>query len=77
MTPLFQNHFPNVALTPRTSSLAVGYENDFFPSQCSICPEQFMRKKTLTLHMMKAHGHPKPHAVSLLLSWITSPLWVC
>lgn len=26
-----------------------------------------MRKKSLTLHMMKAHGHPKPHAVSPLL----------
>eukprot|EP00066_Takifugu_rubripes_P011855 XP_011601121.1 PREDICTED: zinc finger and BTB domain-containing protein 48 [Takifugu rubripes] len=32
------------------------------PHKCSICPEQFMRKKSLTLHMMKAHGHPKPHA---------------
>lgn len=32
MTPIFQSHFPNVDLTPRTSSLVVGYENEeIFP----------------------------------------------
>ncbi|KAM6929882.1 LOW QUALITY PROTEIN: uncharacterized protein zbtb48 [Lycodopsis pacificus] len=31
------------------------------PHKCSICPEQFMRKKNLTIHMMKVHGYPKPY----------------
>ncbi|XP_031701587.1 telomere zinc finger-associated protein [Anarrhichthys ocellatus] len=31
------------------------------PHKCSICPEQFMHKKNLTIHMMKVHGYPKPH----------------
>uniref|UniRef100_A0A3Q2V489 Zinc finger and BTB domain containing 48 n=1 Tax=Haplochromis burtoni TaxID=8153 RepID=A0A3Q2V489_HAPBU len=34
------------------------------PHKCSTCPEQFMYKKNLTVHMMKVHGYPKPHAVS-------------
>lgn len=34
--------------------------------KCSTCPEQFVYKKNLTHHMMKVHGHAKPHAVSLL-----------
>uniref|UniRef100_A0A3B5MM75 Zinc finger and BTB domain containing 48 n=1 Tax=Xiphophorus couchianus TaxID=32473 RepID=A0A3B5MM75_9TELE len=29
---------------------------------CSTCNEQFMYKKNLTMHLMKVHGHPKPHA---------------
>uniref|UniRef100_A0A8C2WW95 Zinc finger and BTB domain containing 48 n=1 Tax=Cyclopterus lumpus TaxID=8103 RepID=A0A8C2WW95_CYCLU len=36
------------------------------PHKCSTCPEQFMHKKNLTIHMMKVHGHPKPHAVRFL-----------
>ncbi|MEQ2213934.1 hypothetical protein XENOCAPTIV_023973 [Xenoophorus captivus] len=32
--------------------------------KCSTCNEQFMYKKNLTMHLMKVHGHPKPHAVS-------------
>ncbi|XP_068453484.1 telomere zinc finger-associated protein [Clinocottus analis] len=31
------------------------------PHKCSTCPEQFMHKKNLTIHMMKVHGYPKPH----------------
>nr|XP_019960838.1 PREDICTED: zinc finger and BTB domain-containing protein 48 isoform X1 [Paralichthys olivaceus] len=32
------------------------------PHKCSLCAEQFMYKKNLTIHMMKVHGYPKPHA---------------
>ena len=35
-----------------------------FYIKCSTCSEQFMYKKNVTMHMMKIHGHPKPHAVS-------------
>uniref|UniRef100_A0A3P9H2P7 Zinc finger and BTB domain containing 48 n=1 Tax=Oryzias latipes TaxID=8090 RepID=A0A3P9H2P7_ORYLA len=31
---------------------------------CLTCHEQFMYKNSLTMHMMKVHGHPKPHACS-------------
>uniref|UniRef100_A0A3B3XUE3 Zinc finger and BTB domain containing 48 n=1 Tax=Poecilia mexicana TaxID=48701 RepID=A0A3B3XUE3_9TELE len=34
----------------------------FFFLKCSTCNEQFMYKKNLTMHLMKVHGHPKPHA---------------
>uniref|UniRef100_A0A3Q3XBH8 Uncharacterized protein n=1 Tax=Mola mola TaxID=94237 RepID=A0A3Q3XBH8_MOLML len=39
---------------------AVSHTGDM-PHKCSMCPEQFMHKKNLTLHMMKVHGYPKPH----------------
>ncbi|XP_024149362.1 telomere zinc finger-associated protein isoform X2 [Oryzias melastigma] len=32
--------------------------------QCLTCQEQFMYKNNLNMHMMKVHGHPKPHACS-------------
>uniref|UniRef100_A0A3P9KEY8 Zinc finger and BTB domain containing 48 n=1 Tax=Oryzias latipes TaxID=8090 RepID=A0A3P9KEY8_ORYLA len=34
------------------------------PYRCLTCHEQFMYKNSLTMHMMKVHGHPKPHACS-------------
>lgn len=33
--------------------------------QCSSCSQQFMQKKDLQSHMIKLHGAPKPHAVSV------------
>ena len=33
------------------------------PFQCTSCPEQFMQKRDLTMHLIKIHGFAKPHAV--------------
>lgn len=49
----------------------------FFFFQCSTCPEQFMHKKNLTIHMMKAHGYPKPHAVSFIDSINETLTYLC
>ncbi|XP_051518015.1 telomere zinc finger-associated protein isoform X2 [Myxocyprinus asiaticus] len=35
------------------------------PNKCTSCPEQFIQKKDLRIHMIKVHGAPKPHACSL------------
>lgn len=35
------------------------------PNKCTSCPEQFMQKRDLKIHMIKVHGAPKPHACPL------------